>query len=77
MQAVDSIDELLRRTLARTVEIWEPPEPTVTEKLLRELAVDGGRKPKGLSSPYLTVRVKYALEGARCVHKSMHKCPSP
>lgn len=66
LQAVDVLDEVVRRAVVRATDLWQPKKRSYSELLLRELAIDGGRKPKSLPAEQLPVRLKYALDGTRC-----------
>jgi hypothetical protein len=65
VQATDTVDEVVRRAVVRATNLWQPKKLSNLELILRELAIDGGRKPKNLPQHYLTVRLKYAIDGAR------------
>lgn len=65
LQAVDTVDEVVRRAVVRATDLWQPKKRSHLELLLREVAIDGGRKPKNLPAAHLPVRLKYALDGCR------------
>lgn len=67
MQAIDTVDDLVRRTVVRATTLWQPRKRSPQQLLLREIAIDGGRKPGHLPADHLTLRLKYALDGSRCV----------
>lgn len=65
LQGIDTVDEVVRRAVVRTTNLWQPKQLSQRELLLRELAIDGGRKPRNLPLEHLTMRLKYALDGTR------------
>jgi hypothetical protein len=58
--------EVLALEAARGVfEEYKPPQQSAAQRLVRELALDGGLRPRG-SGQHTTLRFKYAFDGCKC-----------
>eukprot|EP00892_Ulva_mutabilis_P005715 jgi/Ulvmu1/3515/UM162_0022.1 len=73
--AVETVDELAVKAVAKVFQTFQPRPETSAELLLRELALDGGRIPPRLhDKPQPTaLRFKYALDGCKTFAEAIER----